>query len=125
VSRRAEQWHCISVSRPPWLGQYSFAPPPDCAVKAGDRIAQLVLERIAIAEVLETAELDDTARGIGETECAARADRRRRTGHRGTEPPIPLSLCCAGGFGSTGVATLLQASDAAAGGVPEKKARTE
>jgi dUTPase len=35
------------------------------AVKKGDRVAQLVLERIATPEVLEVADLDDTARGAG------------------------------------------------------------
>ena len=35
------------------------------AVKAGDRVAQLVLERIATPEVVEVAELDDTDRGAG------------------------------------------------------------
>ena len=35
------------------------------AVKAGDRIAQLVLEKIEIAEVSEVKELDDTVRGAG------------------------------------------------------------
>lgn len=42
----------------------------DFAVKAGDRVAQLVLERIAIAEIQEVAELDDTARGAGEPAAA-------------------------------------------------------
>jgi dUTP pyrophosphatase len=37
----------------------------DFAVKAGDRIAQLVLERIAVAEVEVCEALDDTARGAG------------------------------------------------------------
>jgi dUTPase len=37
----------------------------DFAVKAGDRIAQLVLERIAVAEVQVVEALDDTARGAG------------------------------------------------------------
>jgi dUTP pyrophosphatase len=34
-------------------------------VKRGDRIAQLILERIAIADVAEVAELSDTDRGAG------------------------------------------------------------
>ena len=34
-------------------------------MKAGDRVAQLILERIAIAEVREVDELDDTQRGAG------------------------------------------------------------
>lgn len=34
-------------------------------VEVGDRIAQLVLERIAIAEVVEVDELDNTERGAG------------------------------------------------------------
>lgn len=34
-------------------------------MNVGDRIAQLVLERIAVAEVSEVAELDDTVRGVG------------------------------------------------------------
>ena len=37
----------------------------DFAVKAGDRVAQLILERIATPEVLEVEDLDDTARGAG------------------------------------------------------------
>lgn len=35
------------------------------AVKAGDRVAQLVLEKIAVPEVVEVADLDDTSRGAG------------------------------------------------------------
>jgi len=34
-------------------------------VKAGDRVAQLILERIATPQVLEVEDLDDTARGTG------------------------------------------------------------
>lgn len=34
-------------------------------MKRGDRIAQLILERILIADVQEVAELDDTVRGAG------------------------------------------------------------
>ena len=34
-------------------------------VKQGDRIAQLILERILIADVAEVDELDDTVRGAG------------------------------------------------------------
>ena len=34
-------------------------------VKAGDRVAQLILERIATPQVLEVEDLDDTARGAG------------------------------------------------------------
>ena len=37
----------------------------DFDVKQGDRIAQLILERIAIADVAEVDELDDTKRGSG------------------------------------------------------------
>eukprot|EP01083_Nonionella_stella_P067808 179596_1 len=37
----------------------------DFEVKHGDRIAQLILERIAIAEVQEMAELPDSVRGEG------------------------------------------------------------
>jgi dUTPase len=44
--------HLTSLTRPP-------------TVKAGDRIAQLILERIRILEVEEVAELDDTTRGAG------------------------------------------------------------
>ncbi len=56
------------------LCRHSRAPParhsltahsPATAVKKGDRVAQLVLERIATPEVLEVADLDDTARGAG------------------------------------------------------------
>ncbi len=35
------------------------------AVKRGDRIAQLILERIAVADVEEVTELDATDRGAG------------------------------------------------------------
>jgi dUTP pyrophosphatase len=34
-------------------------------VRKGDRIAQLVLERIVTPDVLETDDLDSTARGAG------------------------------------------------------------
>ena len=37
----------------------------DFAYAAGDRVAQLVLERIAVADVLEVDSLEDTARGAG------------------------------------------------------------
>jgi dUTPase len=37
----------------------------DFAVKAGDRIAQLILEAIVVAPVEECKELEDTARGAG------------------------------------------------------------
>ena len=37
----------------------------DFSFAVGDRVAQLVLERIAIADVEEVATLDDTARGAG------------------------------------------------------------
>lgn len=40
-----------------------FADAYDFAVKRGDRIAQLILERIATPEILEVSELDDTTRG--------------------------------------------------------------
>ena len=54
-------------------------------VKRGDRIAQLVLERIETPDVVEvTGELDETSRG-------------------------------AGGFGSTGVAGAVATTDASAG----------
>lgn len=37
----------------------------DFEIKKGDRIAQLILERISTPEVLEVEELDDTQRGAG------------------------------------------------------------
>ena len=37
----------------------------DFNVNAGNRIAQLILEKIAIGEVVETEELDETIRGAG------------------------------------------------------------
>ena len=37
----------------------------DFAVAAGDRVAQLILERIATPEVVEVDSLDDTQRGAG------------------------------------------------------------
>lgn len=37
----------------------------DFEVKRGDRIAQLILERISMAEVIEVDELFDTERGSG------------------------------------------------------------
>jgi hypothetical protein len=36
-----------------------------CTVKKGDRIAQLIIERIATPEIEEVTELDDTERGSG------------------------------------------------------------
>jgi dUTPase len=39
--------------------------PPSSAVKKGDRIAQMILERIATPEVVEVDNLDDTSRGAG------------------------------------------------------------
>lgn len=36
-----------------------------CAVKKGDRIAQLILERIVTPEVEEVEDLDSTVRGAG------------------------------------------------------------
>ena len=38
---------------------------PPFAVKAGDRIAQLILERIITPEVEEVVDLDETIRGAG------------------------------------------------------------
>lgn len=35
------------------------------AVKIGDRIAQLILERIYTPDIIEVEELDDTTRGAG------------------------------------------------------------
>jgi dUTPase len=35
------------------------------AVKPGDRVAQLILEAIVLADVSEVPELDDTSRGAG------------------------------------------------------------
>lgn len=48
----------------------TLLPPSPCAhpartVKRGDRVAQLILERIATPQVLEVASLDDTQRGAG------------------------------------------------------------
>ena len=37
----------------------------DFEIKHGDRVAQLILERITTPEVLEVEDLDDTARGAG------------------------------------------------------------
>lgn len=37
----------------------------DFEVKRGDRVAQLILERISMADVQEVAELSDTSRGAG------------------------------------------------------------
>lgn len=39
---------------------FVLSPP---AVKRGDRVAQLILERIMTPDVVEVAELDDTSRG--------------------------------------------------------------
>ena len=55
------RWH-KRMTPPPHTHTPTHHPP----VKAGDRIAQMVLERIAIADsVEEVAELDDTVRGAG------------------------------------------------------------
>lgn len=37
----------------------------DFEVKAGDRIAQLIIEKIMTPEVAEVEDLDSTARGVG------------------------------------------------------------
>ncbi len=37
----------------------------DFQISPGDRIAQLILERISMASVVEVADLDDTTRGAG------------------------------------------------------------
>jgi dUTP pyrophosphatase len=37
----------------------------DFEVKRGDRIAQLILERISMAEAVEVEDLDSTTRGAG------------------------------------------------------------
>jgi len=50
------------------------------AVSKGDRVAQLVLERIATPEVVEDADLGDTARGAGGFGS---------TGVAGALPPAP------------------------------------
>ena len=59
--------------------------PSRTAVKAGERIAQLVLERIAIADVVETAELDDTVRGAGAHACSEGRRSPTRPVERGRE----------------------------------------
>lgn len=54
----------------------------DFSVKAGDRIAQLVLEKIAIAEIAEVEDLDSTERGaggFGSTGVAAHPEKKSRT----------------------------------------------
>ena len=67
----------LSVSKPPSLSGLSpkkkkhkktrknQTKKPIETVKAGDRVAQLILERIATPEILEVEDLDDTARGAG------------------------------------------------------------
>ena len=37
----------------------------DFKVSPGDRIAQLIIEKISATEIVEVSELDDTARGAG------------------------------------------------------------
>ena len=71
-------WHrhmdtCVQCpcSEPPTTALYT----PSCfAVKRGDRVAQLVLEKIAVPDVEEVEELDSTNRGgngYGSTGVAA------------------------------------------------------
>ncbi len=55
--------HLYFSSRLLTTRQPTLATPP--TVKAGDRIAQLILERIRILPVEEVDELDDTTRGAG------------------------------------------------------------
>ena len=64
-----------SVCAALWVGCSRLTPRP-LPVKKGDRVAQLILERIVTPGVEEVEDLDDTTRG-------------------------------AGGFGSTGVAAVL------------------
>jgi dUTP pyrophosphatase len=57
---------CAAHPPPPTLSEPDAAPVTAVpAVKKGDRVAQLILERIVTPEVLEMEELDDTQRGAG------------------------------------------------------------
>eukprot|EP00455_Lapot_gusevi_P050339 TRINITY_DN727_c0_g1_i2.p1 TRINITY_DN727_c0_g1~~TRINITY_DN727_c0_g1_i2.p1 ORF type:complete len:189 (+),score=46.74 TRINITY_DN727_c0_g1_i2:40-606(+) len=58
----------------------------DFKVNVGDRVAQLILERIALAEVEEVSELDDTERGAGGygstgVSAAETSSKKPRTSH--------------------------------------------
>ena len=58
----------------------------DFNITTGDRVAQLILERIAVAEVEETDELTDTDRGHGGFGSTGVAASKRAKVEGGTEP---------------------------------------
>ena len=53
--------------------------PNDFIVQPGDRIAQLILEQICMADVIEVDELTDTVRGAGGFGSTGVSDKRQRT----------------------------------------------
>ena len=51
----------------------------DFVVQPGDRIAQLILEQVCMADVMEVDELTDTVRGAGGFGSTGVSDKRQRT----------------------------------------------
>ena len=56
---------CTALGPRALLPLLRLAHPPPFAVKKGDRVAQLILERIVTPAVEEVEDLDDTTRGAG------------------------------------------------------------
>lgn len=51
----------------------------DFEVKKGDRIAQLILEKISYCDIVETSDLDDTSRGEGGFGSTGTAEKKQKT----------------------------------------------